>query len=322
MTENRSLEELVQALRGYQESRALLTAIELDLFAALGEGCTATEAARRARTDARATAMLLDALASLGALAKADGIYRCTEGSRAFARSRDQFLHAVRKWETWSTLTECVRSGTTARQPGRREADGIEAFIGAMHTRALLVADRLVAAVGTQGTCRMLDLGGGAGTFALAFARANPRLRAEVLDRPDVVPIAARHIAEAGLADRVAAREGDLRTDAFGEGYDLLLASAVCHLFDEAGNQDFLHRCACALVPGGRLVVRDFLLDPDRAGPKEAALFALNMLVSTTRGNVYTEAQYRAWLTAAGFGSIERPRDGEDLLIATLPRST
>lgn len=316
MTESRSLEELVQALRGYQESRALLTAIELDLFAALGEGSTAAEAARRAGTDARATAMLLDALVSLGALSKRDGIYHCTEGSRAFAHARAQFLHAARKWDTWSTLTACVRTGVTARTPGRREADGIEAFIGAMHARALLVADRLVASVGATDVCRMLDLGGGAGTFALAFARANPRLRAEVLDRPDVVPIAVRHIAEAGLADRVSAREGDLHTDAFGEGYDLLLASAVCHMFDEAGNQDFLRRCALALMPGGRLVIRDFLLDPDRTGPKEAALFALNMLVSTSRGNVYTEDQYRTWLMAAGFGVITRHRGGEDLLIA------
>jgi predicted O-methyltransferase YrrM len=189
-----------------------------------------------------------------------------------------------------------------------------------MHARALLVADRLVAAVGVSDARRMLDLGGGAGTFALAFARANPQLRAEVLDRPDVVPIAQRVIAEAGLSDRVTARAGDLRADAFGEGYDLLLASAVCHMFDEGGNQAFLRRCAQALVPGGRLVIRDFLLDPDRTGPREAALFALNMLVSTTRGNVYTEDQYRTWLTAAGFGVITRHRDGEDLLIAHKPQ--
>lgn len=319
MTQSRSLEELVQALRGYQESRALLTAIELDLFAALGEGSTAKEAAHRAGTDARATAMLLDALVALGALAKEDGAYRCTEGSQAFAHARAQFLHAARKWDTWSTLTDCVRTGATARTPGRREADGIEAFIGAMHARALLAADRLVAAVGASNAHRMLDLGGGAGTFALAFAQANPELRAEVLDRPDVVPITQRQIQEAGLSGRVIARTGDLRSDAFGEGYDLLLASAVCHMFDETGNQDFLRRCARALVPGGRLVIRDFLLDPDRTGPREAALFALNMLVSTTRGNVYTEAQYRAWLEAAGFSIITRHRDGEDLLIAALP---
>ncbi len=322
MTEERSLEELAQALRGYQESRALLTAIELDLFAALGEGATAPEAAERAGTNARATSMLLDALVSLGALSKEDGIYRCTEGSRAFAHSRAEFLHSVRKWDTWSTLTECVRTGVTTRTPGRREADGLEAFIGAMHARALLVADRLVTTVGASGSHRLLDLGGGAGTFALAFAQANPLLHADVLDRPDVVPITQRQIRAAGLSDRVAARAGDLRSDAFGEGYDLLLASAVCHMFDETGNQDFLRRCARALVPGGRLVIRDFLLDPDRTGPREAALFALNMLVSTARGNVYTEAQYRFWLKDAGFGPIERHRHGEDLLIARLPHSS
>ncbi len=317
MTRTRSREDLLQALKAYQESRVLLTALELDLFAALGAGASANEAAQCSGTDPRATEMLLNALVALGALEKDGALFRCTEASAFLATARTDYLHAVRKWDSWSTLTQCVRTGTTARKPGRRrEEDGIEAFIGAMHARALGAAPALLEVIGPANVHRMLDLGGGAGTFVLAFAQANPHLQAEVLDLEDVVPITQRHIRAVGFAERVSARVGDLRTDELGSGYDLILASAVCHMLDEAENQDLFRRCARALVPGGRLAIRDFLLEPGGTAPKEAALFALNMLTSTNRGNVYTEAQYREWLSLAGFRTIDRHRSGEDLLIA------
>ena len=315
MAAARTMDDMLRAVRAFQESRVFLTALELDLFGALGEGATAEEAAARAGTDPRATGMLLHALVALGALEKGGETFRCTSESRAFRDLRAGLLHTVRKWEGWSTLTACVRTGTAARDR-RRDEESTEAFIGAMHARACGAAAGLVAALGTKGVARMLDVGGGPATFALAFARAEPSLRAEVLDLPEVVPIARRHIREAGLEDRVAARAGDLRADPLGKGYDLILVSAICHMLGEAENQDLFRRCAAALVPGGRLAIRDFILEPDRTTPPEAALFALNMLTATPRGNVYTEAEYRAWLQAAGFGTITRKRNGENLLIA------
>jgi len=319
MTEPRPLGDLLATLRAFQESRVLLTALELDLFRILGKGATGVDAAARTSTDARALEMLLNALVALGALEKEGGVFRCTSESAVFATARGGLMHTVRKWNTWSTLTDCVRTGTTAKPPeGERDEEATAFFIGAMHARALPVAGRLAEVIGTQGPTRMLDLGGGAGTFALAFARANPLLQAVVLDLPAVVPLAERHIQEAGLAGRVQTLAGDLRSSDLGTNYDLLLASAVCHILSEAENQDLFRRCARALKSGGRLVLREFILDPDRTSPKEAALFALNMLTGTARGNVYTEAEYRDWLGSAGFRTVVRHRDGEDLLVAAL----
>jgi SAM-dependent methyltransferase len=133
-----------------------------------------------------------------------------------------------------------------------------------------------------------------------------------------VLPIARGHIREAGLEGRVAVREGDLRAGDLGQGYDLVLVSAICHMLDEAENQDLLRRCARALNPGGRVAIREFILDPDRAGPPRAALFALNMLVGTPRGNTYTEAEYRSWLGQAGFREITRPEPEGDWIIGRL----
>ena len=316
----RKLDDLMVSARSFQESRVLLTALELDVYSATEDGATAPEIASRIGADPRATEMLLNALVALGALHKRGDDFSCTAESRALGPARPGMMHMVNLWETWSSLTESVKTGTTTRSPGieGREARWTEAFIAAMHARAQTTADQVAREIGLEGVDRMLDLGGGPATFSIAFAQANPELRAEVLDIAPVVPISERNIREAGLSNRVNTRIGDLRTDDFGEGYDLILASAICHMLDEDENQDLFHRCAKALAPGGRLVLREFILEPDRTKPREAAIFALNMLVGTRRGNTYTEAQYRTWLQQAGFRSVTRPEPKGDLMMAVL----
>ena len=317
MTESTRLPDLLQGMRAFQTSRVLLTALELDVLPACGAGAGAPEVAARIGADPRATGMLLNALAALGVLEKEGGRFRCTPAARELGAQRAGLLHHVHLWDTWSHLTECVRTGTSPRTgpPGGQVQD----FIAAMHARAVTVAAEAVRVVGAAGVGRLLDVGGGPADFAIAFAQANPGLRAEVLDLAPVLPIAQGHIRAAGLADRVTVREGDLRTDALGAGQDLILVSAICHMLGEDENQDLLDRCARALAPGGRVAIREFILDPDRAGPPTAALFALNMLVGTPRGNTYTEAEYRDWLARAGFGPVTRPGGG-DWIIATLAK--
>lgn len=82
-------------------------------------------------------------------------------------------------------------------------------------------------------------------------------------------------------------------------------------------SQDLFRRCRRALAPGGRIVIRDFILEPDKTAPKSAALFALNMLVNTRAGSTYNEAEYRSWLREAGFDGIQRIQP--DLIVARRP---
>jgi predicted O-methyltransferase YrrM len=82
------------------------------------------------------------------------------------------------------------------------------------------------------------------------------------------VPIAQKHVEEAGLAERVTTRVGDLTVDEFGKGYDLILLSAICHMLDPEQNLDLFRRCYRALAPRGRVVIRDFILEPDKTAPR------------------------------------------------------
>lgn len=320
----RSVEELTGALRAFQESRVLLTALELDAFTSVGSGATAEEAAARSGCDARAFAMLLNALVALGAMEKYGATFRNTPVTAGWlagpASARLGLLHIAGLWKTWSTLTDAVRAGTAVEVPGVEKTDSgwTRAFIAAMHQRAARDAAALVAAVGNTGASRLLDVGGGSGAYSIALCSANPELTAVVLDQPHVTALAREYIAAAGLGARIGTQDGDLRADEFGTGYDLVLVSAICHMLGEEENRDLLKRCARALKPGGRVVVRDFILDETRTAPPQAALFSLNMLVGTRNGASYTEAEYTAWLREAGCHAVARPDAAGDLIIGTV----
>ncbi len=307
-------DDLTEAIRAFQPSRVLLTAIELDIFTAIGAGAAAAEVAAKISADPRATGMLLNALVALDMLTKRDGIFQnspisaryFTAGSRDDARAA--MMHTVHLWPRWSTLTDCVRAGASVSSRETHGDDWTSAFIAAMHHHAAGRASHIVDAVGAAGVRRMLDVGGGSGAYPIAFARANPDLHSDILDLPAVVQIAQKHIDAAGLAARVHPRVGDLRADAFGKDYDLVFISSICHMLGEEENRALLRKSYQALAPAGRVVIQDFILDPDKTSPRHAALFSLNMLTGTRNGASYSVDEYSQWLREAGFSNVERVR--------------
>jgi (2Fe-2S) ferredoxin/ubiquinone/menaquinone biosynthesis C-methylase UbiE len=308
-------DDLMQVIRGYQESRVILTAVELDLFTAVADEASAATVAAKTGADRRATEMLMNALVALGMLRKQDGTFRNTAVSaRYFVAgspddSRAATMHTVHLWRRWSTLTDCVRAGTAVAPREASEGNGsTESFIAAMHRNARERAPHVVRAIGTAVVRRMLDVGGGSGAYSIAFAQAGGELHAEVLDRREVLEIARKHIESAGLSSRVSTREGDLRSNEFGVGYDLILVSAICHMLAPEENLDLLRRCFRALAPQGRVVIQDFILEADKTSPGTAALFSLNMLVGTERGASYSESEYTEWLRETGFREVRRIR--------------
>jgi len=292
--------------RGFMESRALLTAIELDAFAAIRGGATAGEAASRMGTDERATEALLNVMVAIGAAVKRDGVFHATpEAARFLAGDspesvRTAMMHTVNMWDRWSTLTDAVRAGTSVFER-KRTPEQTEAFIAAMDRGGAARAGMVAAALDLAGKTRVLDVGGGSGAYSIAFARANPSLRCVVFDLEPVTKIAARHVAAAGLEGRVTTQVGDMQTDDLGTGYDLVLLSSILHMLSPEVSIGLLQKCHAALVPGGEVVIQDFILNDDKTAPRHGALFALNMLVATKAGNAYSGAEYRDWLERAGF---------------------
>ncbi len=319
-------DDLMQKIRGFQVSRIILSAVELDIFTAVGQGANAADIAGKIDIDPRAAETFLNALVALNLLEKKDGLYSNTPLSARYLMdgspddSRAALMHSVHLWDRWSTMTECVRKGTSVtykeRSGGPKEQT--ESFIAAMHKNATLRASQVARAVGVEGIKKVLDVGGGSGAYSITFARANPQLRAEVFDLPDVIPIAQRHIDEAGVPDRVTTKIGDFRKDELGHDFDMIFISAICHMNSPQENIDLLQKAFGALASGGRVVVQDFILGPDKTSPVSAALFALNMLVGTRGGSSYSEPEYTEWLKTAGFKDITSIRlpGPADLMVA------
>ena len=304
-------DDVNEMIRAFMPSRAVLTALELDIFTAVGSGASAKEIAHTIEANPRATEMLLNALVSLKLLEKHDGTFTNTAISARFLRegSRDNarpgLMHTAHLWHGWSTLTSCVRTGSRVNG-GTRDHTWVTSFIAAMDRNARERAGAVVKAVGADGVKRMLDLGGGSGAYSIAFARAVPALKADILDLGDVVPLAEEHIRQAGLTERIVVREGDMLRDPLGENYDLVLVSAICHMFSPEENVMLFERAYRALAPRGRFVVQDFILDASKTAPRAAALFSLNMLVGTRAGSSYSEPEYAGWLRNAGFSDVKR----------------
>ncbi|MEW6753150.1 MAG: methyltransferase [Candidatus Latescibacterota bacterium] len=322
-------ERIWEMARAFQPSRVLLTAVELGVFGILGgQAVESAAVAARMGTDRRGTDRLLNALAALGLLAKEGTRFRnAPDTLAALVPGQPGYIggalgHVVNLWHTWSTLTDAVRAGTSVyRRDPQAAPEATRSFIAAMHTIATGQAQRVVAQLDLERVRRVLDVGGGSGAYAIELCRARPDLEAVVYDRPEVVPLMAQYVAEAGLSPRIRAVTGDFNRDELPSGFDLVFMSQILHSNSPAENGRLMAQARRALEPGGQVVVQEFVPDEGRTSPVPPVLFALNMLVATAAGDTYTESEIGAWLTAADFAlprRVDPPGTGTTLLLACL----
>ena len=311
MARNWTGKDVLETARAFQPACVLAAGAELGIFDALAETpLTSGDLAARVRGDPRATAMLADALTAMGLLTKQGERYAAAPGIRDCLTERGALnvlamvRHLANCLRSWAQLAGVVRSGLRAdRAPSVRgkEAD-LEAFIEAMNDVSRSQAPGLVKALGPLRFRHLLDVGGGPGTWTIEFLRAFPGTRATLFDLPEVIPIARRHIAAAGLEDRVTLAPGDLEADGpLPSGADLAWVSAIVHMNSREENRRLFAKVHAALKEGGRILIRDVVMEEDRVNPAEGAMFAVNMLVNTPAGGTFTFEELKEDLLAAGF---------------------
>ncbi len=313
------------------ESRILLSAAELNIFSLLdGTPSTAEDLAGRLHADLRGLTVLLNALTSMGLLIKKDNTYKLAADSAQFLSDKSSrsllpmIHHAAHLWESWSDLTAIVNgpgSAVTASSSAR-DADELRSFIGAMHVVGMPMAQQIVAAIRPGKARNLIDVGGASGTYTIAFLQAVPKMKATLFDRPAVIEIARERVLEAGMFDRVRLVAGDFYKDKLPGGHDLALLSAIIHQSSPAQNVELFRKVLRAIVSGGRIIIRDHVMESSRTKPKEGAIFAVNMLVNTKGGSTYTFDEIRDWLEKAGFVKIRLLKTGKhmDALVEAFKR--
>ena len=315
---NDSFREYIDQIgSGYRAAQVLLTANRLGIFGRLGTGWMRLEVLASAlQADPRALRILCDALTGLQFLEKGEEGYRTNPEALEFllpeaSQSQAGMLqHIAALYEKWGRLYDAVLTGKPADPTSLdpRLLGDEKVFAQAMASSARTIAKKTVEALDLAQVGHMLDIGGGPGLYAIEFARHNPDLHVTILDNQKTVEVARTHIEKAALTNRILVIAGDAFHDSLGGKYDFIFLSNVVHQYSMDQNRKLLQIAAAALAPGGRICIKDFLLNDDRTTPAWSALFAINMLVNTEKGDCYTFEEAKAWLRETNL-SVEKVID-------------
>jgi hypothetical protein len=309
-----NLQQIREQFSAFQNSRILLTAFELEVFSVLdNKTLTSSQIAEMIQCDPKASDRLLNALTVIGFVIKQDHTFRNTEFSMKYLSKQSPdymsgMFHINHLWNTWSNLTEAVKTGTAVIQTevDAREDIWVKDFIEAMHDRAKSQADSSVARIDLEHVDKVMDIGGGSGAFSMAFVKKKNTLKATIFDLHNVTPLTNTYIRNEGLEGKIDTINGNYLIDDIPTGYDLMFLSAVIHSNSYEENEELVRKCVASLNTGGQLIIQDLIMHEARLFPPRGAIFALNMLVGTGSGDTFTESEVRLWMSNAGLKNITK----------------
>ena len=312
MSRELSLAEIFQ-LGYYWETKILLTAVRLDVFSVLdGKQKTLREITGRLGVHEEMLGLVLNALVAMGLLKKeGESFGNSTVSAAHLVRNSAQYvghlllLHDA-EWDNWGKLEQTIRTGqrSVGRHVFETDPDLGSNVLAVLHRIGQQSGPDLAKRLQLSGPVRFLDLGGGAGTNAIAFCQAYPELIATVFDLPATLQLTERTVKDAGLESRITLRPGDFNKDGLGGHYDVALMSDILHYQDFSTNAVLVKRVWNHLAPGGRLVIKDRFLNEVGTGPAWTTAFAVHILVNTERGSCYKTADAVQWMEDAGFTSV------------------
>ncbi|MFQ5751592.1 MAG: methyltransferase [bacterium] len=305
------IQEITDLTGSFMPAQIVLTANRLELFSTLaGKKLSAEELAETLETEPRATGLLCNALTALGFLVKENNTFNNSpKGEEFLVQGRSYYIgdnlrHQATLWQRWSQLTEVIKTGRPLPKQDVSDDQNKQQtreFTLAMANIGQLSARKVVEGLDMRGVKKIIDIGGGPGTYAMEMVKQNPAIQAIVFDQLDVVLIAEERIRQNGLSQQVATIAGDCFADDFGSGYDLAFLSNFIHIFGLEEIVILFKKVWSSLNTGGRMAIKDFFVNEDRSGPVFATQFALNMLLNTEKGNTYSFSEIQRAFDDAGF---------------------
>ncbi|MFU8850853.1 methyltransferase [Micromonospora sp. SL1-18] len=304
----------------FVRSKLVTAALDLGVFATLGDGSLSTEELReRLDLHPRATRHFLDALAALGLLRRTGDRYHNSPGAaRYLVPEGDAFVGGFLRMTTeligadQKALTGLLRNGN-ARGQGQggevpftrifHDPARLRLFLSAMDGFSGAVATELVRVFDWARCATFSDIGGARGNLAAHLAAAYPGLTGTVLDRPAMEPHFDELVAGHGVQDRLRFQGGDFFTDDLPRA-DVLILGGVLHDWPLERRRELLRKSYDAVNDGGAVVVYDTMLDDERAGVDNLVLNII-MMMQSAQATGFGPAECRSWLTDAGF-TVER----------------
>lgn len=317
---------ILQTAFSFWGSKVLLTAVELGLFTTLGDRrLTGAELGKELHLHARANPDFFDALVAMKFLGRdGDGpqakYFNTPEGAMFLDAASPRYIGGIlvmlneRLFKFWNDLPEALRTGRPQNeikhgQKGMFEElysdlPRLEQFMGAMTGISRINFETFAQKFDFSKFTTLCDVGGATGLLSIEVAKRHPHLTCTSFDLPVVEPIARKHIAAAGLEQRVRTASGDFFKDRLPKA-DLITMGMILHDWNLEKKMHLIRSAYDALPPGGALVAIEALIDDARRENVQGLLMSLNMLIEFGDAFDYSGADFRRWCGEAGFTRFE-----------------
>jgi hypothetical protein len=317
---------ILQTAFSFWASKVLLTAVEFGLFTKLGaRRLTGAELGAELQLHPRAIADFFDALVAMKFLGR-DGegsaakYFNTPEGALFLDEKSPRYIGGIlvmlnaRLFKFWHDLPEALRTGKPQNeikhgQKGMFEElysdlPRLEQFMGAMTGLSRINFEAFAEKFDFSKFKTLCDIGGATGLLTIEVARRHPHLRGTSFDLPEVEPIARKHIAAAGLENRISTASGDFFKDPLPRA-DVITMGMILHDWNLEKKMHLIRAAYDALPAGGALVAIEALIDDARRENVQGLLMSLNMLIEFGDAFDYTGADFRKWCSEVGFKRFE-----------------
>jgi len=313
---------ILQTAFAFWSSKVLLTAVEFDVFTKLGNRkITGPELGDEVGLHPRGISDFFDALVAMKFLDReGDGpeakYSNTPAGALYLDRGSPRYVGGwlvmlnERLFKFWHDLPEALRTGRPQNEVkhGQKgmfeelyeELPRLEQFMGAMTGLSRINFEAFAAKFDFSQYKTLCDVGGATGLLCIEVARKHPHLQCVSFDLPPVESIARKHIAAAGLSDRISTAGGDFFKDPLPKA-DLITMGMILHDWNLEKKMHLIRAAYDALPPGGGLVAIEALIDDARRENVFGLLMSLNMLIEFGDAFDYSPADFRKWCGEVGF---------------------
>jgi len=317
-------EPIMKIAMGFMAAKHLFVASEIGLFAALADGAASLDVlARNTGVPPRTLEIVIAAIVGLGLIEQDGGSYRNSEVAAAFLAGKPgpDLRPNLRFWDqisypAWQKLADAVRSGQGQVQFGKFDERQQQIFSAGVESFTAPTAAALAAAYDFNNHRRVLDVGGGTGSFLIPILKRYASLKATLFELPGTCDVARQRLSKVPEGARIDIMAGSVFQDPLPSGHDALIVANTVHVFSAEHNIELMKKMRAAVSAGARLLLVDLWTDPSGTEPLPAALISAEFLVISGEGQTYRERDADDWLAQTGWKKLERkPLAGPSSLI-------
>lgn len=303
-----AVESIFKDVRAYWKSAVIIASIDLEIFSLIKKQNTSLKLSQHINADNNSLERLLDALVNLNLLQKHKKSYTNTLVSTKYLHKDGPhyighiIMYHKSRYQVWGEISKSIRSGKAITQASFLIPDQIQIdnYAKAMSARAKLEVEDVIERIDLKGCVNLLDLGGAPGTFASAFAKKYSNIKnIKVFDLPDMKNISEELLI--GTSDVINFVSGNFDTDAIGSNYCAVFMSQILDSLGFENIRKLIDKVFNSLKPGGKIIIRDFILYSENTQPEVAIYRNLNVLITTDKGRVLKKDEFQNLLLKVGF---------------------